>query len=90
MSTLEQYLLYRTADHGMAIFTLRSSCESQNLGRKRAETPKLEGMTVGFAHVPGRASYASISMMDVRSSAWRHFYLTTFTSRSEGDTLLID
>ena len=33
-------------------------------GRYRGEVPKLEGTTIGFAHVPGPASYASISEMD--------------------------
>lgn len=46
----------------MAIFTLENSCELQNPGGKSVEVPKLKGTTIEFAdHVPGRASYASIS-----------------------------
>lgn len=64
---------------------------SYNGGQKQGKVPKLEGTTTGFAHVPGHASYASISKPNSTFSAWWYYsYLTTFTSESAGETLLID
>ena len=86
---LKRNLLYRVEDYGMTTLTLENRCELQNPGGKRVEVPKLEGTTTGFAHVLGRASYASISRTDEKRYQ-RYIYLTTFTSRSDGETLLID
>lgn len=65
-----------------SLFTLESNGKLQNLGRRKAEVPKLEGMTIGFALVPGRASYASISKMDEERGTFcmelyllDHFYI---------------
>lgn len=56
MKTLEKNLLYRVGNYGMVTSTLENSCEPHNLGRRRADVPKLEGTIIGFGHVPGRAS----------------------------------
>lgn len=87
MNALEQVLLYRA---GIAVFTSENSYEPQDPSRRRGEVLNLEGTTTGFAHVRGRASYASIRKMDENPSAERCTYLTTFTSTSAGETLLID
>lgn len=90
MNICEQNLLYRVGNHGIALFTSENSCEPQNSCGRRAKIPKLEGMTIGFAHhVLGPASYASISNMD-KNPLHGGIYLTTFTSRSAGEILLID
>ena len=60
------------------------------MDKGKVEVPNLEGMKAGFVHVPGRASYASINRLHEKSFAGRQIYLTTFTSRSAGETLLID
>lgn len=51
----------------MAVSTLENSYEPRKPARRRAEALKLEGTTIGFAHVPGRAFYALISKMDENS-----------------------
>ena len=65
-----------------SLFTLESNGKLQNLGRSKAKVPKLEGMTIGFALVLGRASYASISKMDEERRTFSmelylldHFYI---------------
>ncbi|KAF6219299.1 hypothetical protein HO133_005124 [Letharia lupina] len=57
----------RAGNHGMAVSTLENSYEPRKPARRRAEALKLEGTTIGFAHVPGRAFYALISKMDENS-----------------------
>ena len=48
----------------MEICALWHSCEPPTPGRKRVRVPKLKGTTIGFALVPGRAFYTTISKAD--------------------------
>ena len=38
------------------LYTMEDGGKVQYLGKRRTEIPKLEGMTIVFAHVLGRAS----------------------------------
>ena len=88
---LEQNPLHKAGNHGKErLFTLEDNGGLKNVGNEKVEDPSLEGTTIEFAHVPGPASYASINRLHEKPNAGRQIYLTTFTSRSAGETLLID
>lgn len=88
---LEQNPLHEAGNHGKKrLFALEDNGGPKNVRKGKVEEPILEETTIEFAHVPGLASYALINRLQKKPNAGRQIYLITFTSRSAGETLLID